>query len=369
MPSTWSFTQFVKEKLTFQKLNSRFQGIKDILDTCYTTNDASSLSTANKLVLRDSNGDAAIRNLTLSQLNAHSITDIFEADGTTVKRATTITNLPTAVRQTVIQGQVDANGQANFLQAGSTPLTIDILADSIPLILSFAYGNNTTYGPVNFIEAITSNQTAFWSNLPSNQSFIQLYIDRNISTGELSGGYTLLETAYGTTPSHANNQHWYDYGNTTFMKVSDGSSWSNVQRIMIGECATNASSVTSVICYALKGKYQSPEISVPTAGVLTTVNHNIGVVPLISDIQMICKIPDGGYSVGDITGEFAELINATSATDRLVSSRPHKTRNTLQYTTGSVHIVMANKSTGVYFSPTISTLANWRFLFYADRGW
>jgi hypothetical protein len=285
MPSTWSFTQFVKEKLTFQKLNSRFQGIKDILDTCYTTNDASSLSTANKLVLRDSNGDAAIRNLTLSQLNAHSITDIFEADGTTVKRATTITNLPTAVRQTVIQGQVDANGQANFLQAGSTPLTIDILADSIPLILSFAYGNNTTYGPVNFIESIESNQTAFWSNLPSNQAFIQLYIDRNISTGELTGGYTLLETAYGLAPSHANTKHWYDYNNTAFMKVSDGSSWSNVQRIMVGECATDASSVTSVICYAIQGKYES-DIFAITAVSTILKSHNIGVMPRETKLRL-----------------------------------------------------------------------------------
>jgi hypothetical protein len=322
MPSTWSFTQFVKEKLTFQKLNSRFQGIKDILDTCYTTNDASSLSTANKLVLRDSNGDAAIRNLTLSQLNAHSITDIFEADGTTVKRATTITNLPTAVRQTVIQGQVDANGQANFLQAGSTPLTIDILADSIPLILSFAYGNNTTYGPVNFIESIESNQTAFWSNLPSNQAFIQLYIDRNISTGELTGGYTLLETAYGLAPSHANTKHWYDYNNTAYMKVSDGSNWSNVQRIMIGECTTDADSVTSVVCYALKGQYDSEWFNVASNQEYSK-NHSIG--RGIDDLivygwvrtdstkkkRVINNLSSGGYSglAGNDAGDILAVLD------------------------------------------------------------
>jgi hypothetical protein len=358
MPSTWSFTQFVKEKLTFQKLNSRFQGIKDILDTCYTTNDASSLSTANKLVLRDSNGDAAIRNLTLSQLNAHSITDIFEADGTTVKRATTITNLPTAVRQTVIQGQVDANGQANFLQAGSTPLTIDILADSIPLILSFAYGNNTTYGPVNFIEAITSNQTAFWSNLPSNQSFIQLYIDRNISTGELSGGYTLLETAYGTTPSHANNQHWYDYGNTTFMKVSDGSSWSNVQRIMVGECTTDASSVTTVAAYALKRQYISGVYSVSNNQSYSKQDA-LGIPPELKIITNSFRqnssfrwVKCEQYHYADVNYSYGCSLFARDRMTTEVNTAP-KYVNPVAYPTGVSY--SANTTTGEYFTIVSAT--------------
>jgi hypothetical protein len=183
------------------------------------------------------------------------------------------------VRQTVLSG-ITTNGIADFLQIG-TGLSINLLASATPLILAFAYGFDTKYGQIDYVSSITSDQTAFWSNLPANKSFIQLYIDRNLSTGVLTGGYTERETAYGIAPPHFDTQHWYDYSNTTFMKVSNGTSWSNVQRIMVGECVTGASTVTNVICYAMQGKYDSGWFPV-AANTNYTKNHNIGI-----------KIPDG----------------------------------------------------------------------------
>lgn len=160
------------------------------------------------------------------------------------------------IRQTVLQGNVDANNQAAFLQIG-TDLSVNLLASTVPLVLAFAYGFNNGYGQIDYVSSITSDQVAFWSNLPANKPFLQLYIDRNLSTGVLTGGYTERETAYGVAPSHFNTQHWYDYDNTTYMKVSNGTNWSTVQRVMVGECTTGASSVTNVVCYAIRGKYDS----------------------------------------------------------------------------------------------------------------
>lgn len=191
------------------------------------------------------------------------------------------------VRQTVLSGMT-TNGIADFLQIG-TGLSINLLASATPLILAFAYGFDTKYGQIDYVSSITSDQTAFWSNLPANKSFIQLYIDRNLSTGVLTGGYTERETAYGIAPPHFNTQHWYDYSNTTFMKVSDGNSWSNVQRIMVGECTTDASSVTSVVCYALQGRYDSNEFDI-SVNELYTKNPNLGVSPGDIDVDgYICS--------------------------------------------------------------------------------
>jgi hypothetical protein len=238
--------------------------------------------TANNLwKQRNEANDAWIERGTLSSINFgfinQSILDNAIADLQPAK-------IHVPIRQTVLQGNVDVNGQANFLQIG-TGLSINLLASATPLILAFAYGFDTKYGQIDYVSSITSDQTAFWSNLPANKSFIQLYIDRNLSTGVLTGGYTERETVYGIAPPHFDTQHWYDYSNTTFMKVSNGTSWSNVQRIMVGECTTDASSVTSVICYAIQGKYES-DIFAITAVSTTLKSHNIGVMPRETKLRL-----------------------------------------------------------------------------------
>lgn len=229
------------------------------------------------------------------------------------------------VRQTVLQGNVDVNGQANFLQIG-TGLSINLLASTTPLILAFAYGFDTTYGQIDYVSSITTDQTAFWSSLPANQSFIQLYIDRNITTGVLTGGYTLKETAYGLAPLHFDTQHWYDYSNTTFMKVSDGNSWSNVQRIMVGECTTDVSSVTSVVGYAIQGKYDSEWFPVSLEQEIVkscNIDGDFDIWGYIrfadgyKELKIGTMQYDDGYTYGSVLARYKNNIYLRAGTSRL----------------------------------------------------
>jgi hypothetical protein len=79
----------------------------------------------------------------------------------------------------------------------------------------------------------------------------------------------------------ANVQHWFDLSTMT-MKLWNGSSWDTKQRVFVGEAVTNASAVTSVTAYALKGYFESEafHVSKNTSGSsVYNIAHNIGVDP------------------------------------------------------------------------------------------
>jgi hypothetical protein len=180
------------------------------------------------------------------------------------------------VRQTVLYGRTSVvTGEANFLSTTSG-LSVDLAATSVPLIIAFAYNFNNDYGQVDYIGKITADVSAAWSSLTANQSAIYLYIDRNISTGALTYGFSLLAPTYATIAPGApsTDQHWFDL-NTFYMKRWNGSAWEIKQRVFVGECGTNANSVTSVIAYSLRGQYDSGWFNVAT-NTEYTKTHNIG---------------------------------------------------------------------------------------------
>ncbi len=182
------------------------------------------------------------------------------------------------VRQTVLYGSVDqSTGQANFLTT-SAGLTVNILGAATPIVVAFAYNFDSTFGQLDYIEPITSDVTAAWSSLPTNSTCF-LYIDRNVSTGGLTYGYSLLSPTYATIAptSPSTDQHWFDL-NSFYMKRWNGTVWENKQRVFVGEAITGASNVSSIIIYALKGKYNTGDFSAAN-GSSNTKNHNIGVNP------------------------------------------------------------------------------------------
>jgi hypothetical protein len=188
------------------------------------------------------------------------------------------------VRQTVLSGHTDpASGLPAFLVAGSG-LSINILASSTPLIIAFAYNFNKLFGQIDFVKSIDQDIPSAWSALPANQT-CYLYVDRNIDTGVLTYGYSLFAPAYQNlapeTPS--TDQHWFDL-NSYYMKRWNGTAWENKQRVFVGECTTDASSVTSVICYALRGRYDSGEFDIEKSNTYLTI-PNLGLHPANIDIS------------------------------------------------------------------------------------
>jgi hypothetical protein len=187
------------------------------------------------------------------------------------------------VRQTVLQGKKDyATDNSTFLIAVVAQLKIQLLATEVPLRCTIADGLNDN-GEINYVFSFTEDIAEAWT-LPPNKSFLQLFIEYDPVTKAKTFGYTELETAYTKPGVPALDQHWFDEGNLSIMQRWNGSAWEKKIRLMVGEAVTGASSITSVIAYAVKGQYDSGWFPV-AANQNYTRNHNIGT-----------KISDGFYN-------------------------------------------------------------------------
>lgn len=161
------------------------------------------------------------------------------------------------VRQTVLNGLTDILTSLPSYLNSTSGFSVNILALTTPLIIAFAYSFDPIFGQLDYIGSITEDVPSAWSALPPNQT-CYLYVDRNIDTGVLTYGYSLFAPVYQNlapaTPS--TDQHWFDL-NTFYMKRWSGTAWDVKQRVFVGECTTDADSVTSVVCYAIQGRYDS----------------------------------------------------------------------------------------------------------------
>ena len=55
----------------------------------------------------------------------------------------------------------------------------------------------------------------------------------------------------------------------------------------------------------------SAEISpLPAANVVSSFAHGLGVVPAFAEVELVCKVADGGYAVGDVITSIA--LNSSS---------------------------------------------------------
>jgi hypothetical protein len=179
------------------------------------------------------------------------------------------------VRQTVLSGLTDILTGLPIYLISTSGFSVNILALTTPLIIAFAYNFDPIFGQLDYIGSITEDVPSAWSALPANQT-CYLYVNRNIETGVLSYGYSLLAPVYEKLPpgTPTADQHWFDL-NTFYMKRWSGTAWDVKQRVFVGECTTDASSVTSVICYAIQGKYDSGWFAVG-ANQEYSKNYNIG---------------------------------------------------------------------------------------------
>ena len=126
------------------------------------------------------------------------------------------------VRQTVLSGSVDANGQANWLASG-TGLQIDYNAGTTPVVIAHANGFDET-GEVDKVTKLVSNLTNQFGTLPANSTSF-LYADRS-SSSAITGANTRIPPQYGEVydPTQSALLHFNgtdaatsiidDYGNT-----------------------------------------------------------------------------------------------------------------------------------------------------------
>lgn len=144
-------------------------------------------------------------------------------------------------RQSVLYGATDSSGNPNFLTASG--LTISIDGSAKPVILAFANGFSPTQGTVDVLDKIDSLISAAWTLPASNTCY--LYIDKDISTGLLSYGYTTSADQYlKAAPSSPVLDQCYFNTNEMKMYHYNGSAWEVKQRIFVASVVTTASAAT-----------------------------------------------------------------------------------------------------------------------------
>lgn len=194
------------------------------------------------------------------------------------------------VRQTVLSSSVDANGFANYISIG-TGLAVDIaVSPRVVIAAAFLDANR-----VGYITAATSI-----GSLATN-STNYLYADVN-SDATVTLGSTTLAPVYqwGGAYSTTANQVTFNIQEMT-AKVGNGATASQVWRVFLGEAVTNLTNVTSVVNYALMGRYLSVLATPLTAtNTRTTFSHNIG-CNLIHETGIVleCLTAELGYVVGE----------------------------------------------------------------------
>jgi hypothetical protein len=197
-------------------------------------------------------------------------------------------------RQTVIHGPstFSVNTYAATLLS-ATGLVATANSATTPALISFAAG----FGPRGAIDyLVRRNAIDTVALAPNTTNYI--YYDRNPSTGILSLGAATLPPVYGQYPTTTTaGTVWFSTVDFV-MRVSAGSTWQPIQRVYVGEIATNASAPTAVRTYAYNGLYTSPPR--PVVGQTAyTFEHNLGLgIPDITiDVYSLGANGIGGASV------------------------------------------------------------------------
>lgn len=277
----------------------------------------------------------------------------------------------TGVRNTTLCGSVNASGYANFLAKDGANNNVKLSATSIPVRLAISDGFDA-YGAREYIVSITSDVVpAAWSGLTTNGTYY-LYVDYNTSTGAITYGITSVtpQDVYAKGAAGTNTLHNFVIPEMK-MYVDDGSVWTKVCRRFVGEVVVSGSNITSVITYALMGKYTSALQTVPNiasfAGANIDANHNIGSGAIDVRAYYVCTGDDDGYVAGDrvLVLSFVTTNNAGT-----ILSQPPIYHNRLGvgmvYRSDCYQIVSTHKSTGAW---TATANGKWAVLFLANRNY
>jgi len=272
---------------------------------------------------------------------------------------TGFTNLNIPVRNTVISGPVDSSGLPANLSAVSGSLAISELSGSMT---TWANGFDAN-GQVDYIQLLTADVSSAWSSLTAS-STLYLYKRHGTTKNTITYEFTTIKPIYQDyAPTTTTNNTWYFNTKTMigYAYSSSSSAWSVSPRVYIGECVTGTSLVTSVTCYAYQGKYKSQAYTTPATATAVSESHNIGMMPRIVQARLQCITTDLGHTVDDEIGSYASYDGTY-----MLPIAPTVNRLTIGVTTGSSGLYGINKSTGVGAS---LTLADWGYVFEAERGW
>lgn len=267
-------------------------------------------------------------------------------------------NVPLAsgIRQTIQTGLKDANGYC-AITATSADLTLTLLASPDEPVSVHAWGG--TKSKDRFVE-IVANMTL---SLPASAAAVYCYInidENNVPTL----GYTLFAPIYqkGGAISMVDGQFTCDIAAGKCYVGVGGTSYVQVWRVFFQESVTSASAITSVVNYALNGKYDSGyTATLPATSSVTNKNHNIGT----DDIDITFRIKNTTTDLSFVVDDTLDLevgSNASGSNGHSIS----KNKLSTTISTSSSTIVLVPKTGG---TPSGVTIARWAWKLLAERKW
>lgn len=302
--------------------------------------------------------DSKVADIRFEDGAAGNVSVVFPKEGGTLANETFVNTaisaipavkMPPPVRQTVLSGTVDTSGFSAFggLDGSTTVST------STTLEATCADGTNDRIGTII---------NPSWTGLSTNGT-MYLYLD--IATdGTCTTGSTTLAPTYrwGGADVVTNLQNTFNIQEMK-MKVGNGSTASQVYRVFVGEVKVMQDVVTTIIWYALMGRYSSAYVATfPATATLINLSHNIGTTIDIPKLAIECTTTDIGYSVGDVV-----FLN-TQVSGPGTYASPSTFINRLQcgFNTGTAPLYFAHKTTGALAG---ITNAKWKYRMIAQRGW
>jgi|GEM_PF-5319070 len=239
---------------------------------------------------------------------------------------------------------------------------------------SVAYGASYTTGDkIGVLYDVTTGQLTFYKNGVSQgvaftlPAYTPVYLAvSQYSTGNVTVNYGASAFAYpipsGAVAWNAERiagRHIFDIS-AMEMWITNGTAYDKKYRVFLAEATTDATSVTSVINYALNGKYESQQSAI-TMGQTTNYAHNLGCRPKSIKLKLECAATNLGYAVGDViepsSANYADSSGYTLA---------NTSRNNATLTLASSYLYVINKTS---FAVNGLTPTNWRKFIEVDRGW
>ena len=264
------------------------------------------------------------------------------------------------VRQCVLSCSADGTtGLPNYLFASTTTSIGFLNCDTTNLVMAFAYGFDTA-GAVDYVAVVNTNTSSVWTGLSAASTTYYLYADRDISTGAITYDKTTTRPIYTNVPGTGNNTYIIPQS-----KMVNGSSTA-IQRLFLGEAVTTALNVISTITpYMPRGEFvSSVDIATTLTNSIKTDTHQLGLVPRTLRCVLVAQTTPSthGYAIGDelnanaygVSGVNIELsANATTLTNR---------------TNWSAYLpYLLNGAAAPVITPLVA--ADWKWRFYAGRGW
>lgn len=135
-------------------------------------------------------------------------------------------------------------------------------------------------------------------------------------------------------------------------------------RVFVGEVDTNATDATAVRSYAYRGRYVSPDTTIPANGTRTAFAANLGFFPALPSTLMLRNYTtDTGYAPGMVVWPADTPNSAYGYTEPVTAEN----RITLSYSKASQSgFRAANRTTG---TDAALTSASWKMFVTAQRGW